>query len=74
MPFLVWGKIMERREFITVLGGAVATWPLTAHAEAHQPRRIGFLSQGSGPSRSVEAFRDGLRALGYVEGQTILND
>ena len=64
---------MERREFITLLGGAAAAWPFAAHAQ--QPakvRRIGFLFYGSpGPSPELDAFRQGLRELGYIEGQNI---
>jgi putative tryptophan/tyrosine transport system substrate-binding protein len=60
-----------RREFITLLGGAAA-WPLAARAQ--QPAkiaRVGFL--GLAPEFSgVEAFRAGLRDLGYVEGNNIV--
>jgi putative ABC transport system substrate-binding protein len=67
---------MRRREFITLLGGAAASyaWPITARAQ--QPRkvpRIGVLLPGTSTSFSVraKAFAEGLRDLGYVEGQTI---
>jgi len=63
---------MRRREFLGALGGAAA-WPLAAHAQ--QPAkvpRIGFLHYGStGPSPEVDAFRQGLSDLGYVEGKNI---
>jgi putative tryptophan/tyrosine transport system substrate-binding protein len=67
---------MRRREFITLLGGTVAAWPLAAHAATGQgsPHRIGFLgliSPSSHASR-VAALRAGLRDLGWVEGQNIL--
>ena len=63
---------MQRREFITLLGTAVA-WPLAAHAQ--QPGkvyRIGFLWDSPDAFvDALEAFRQGLHELGYVEGQTI---
>jgi hypothetical protein len=63
---------VRRREFITLLGG-IAAWPLAARAQ--QPAKvalIGFLHHGSpGPSLEVDAFRQGLRELGYVEGRNI---
>ena len=63
---------MKRREFITLLGGAVA-WPLAARAQ--QPSkvaRIGVLSLSAGPSPVDEGFQNGLRQLGYVEGQNLV--
>ena len=65
---------MRRREFITLLGGAAAAWPLAAHAQqATRPPRIGWLSTGSPISHrlSLAAFQDGLRALGYIEGGNV---
>jgi ABC-type uncharacterized transport system substrate-binding protein len=63
-----------RREFITLLGGAAAAWPLAARAQ--QPSRVprvGFLFYGARElSIEVDAFRQGLRELGYVEGQNII--
>ena len=65
---------MRRREFIKLLGGAVAAWPLTTRAQ--QSKRIfkvGHLESGL-PSSSpylLGAFRDGLRKLGYVEGNNL---
>ena len=63
---------MRRREFITLLGGAAASWPLAARAQqAKAPIRIGFLPLGS-PSNAydrslVEEFHQGLRMAGLVE-------
>src|SRR6516165_6571462 len=63
---------MRRREFITLLGGAAA-WPLVARAQ--QPgkiARIGFM-RGAGPNeKEFNAFRSGLHAHGYIEGQNIV--
>jgi putative tryptophan/tyrosine transport system substrate-binding protein len=64
---------MRRREFITLIGGAVA-WPLAARAQ--QPTklpRIGILwpNPSAASGHFVDAFREGLRELGYVEGQNI---
>ena len=64
---------MRRREFITLLGGAAAAWPLAARAQ--QPGklvRIGFLSGGAGPNPNIYGFQHGLRQLGYVEGQNLV--
>src|ERR1700751_1679195 len=64
--------MMKRREFITVLGGAAAAWPLTAHAQQSKVRLIGVLLLGNADAESFRAeLRDGLRKLGYIEGQNI---
>ena len=66
---------MSRREFFTLLGGAVATWPLSASAQqTTNVARIGFLGPASASSWAgrLEAFRSGLRDLGYTEGQNIV--
>jgi len=64
---------MKRREFITLLGGAAATWPFAARAQqTGKLYRIGFLWDGPDVfPDALEAFRQGLRELGYVEGRTI---
>jgi len=67
---------MRRREFITLIGGA-ATWPLAARAQrpASTLRRIGLLLPGNARTTVVrgqlEAFRQGLKEYGWVEGQNI---
>jgi putative ABC transport system substrate-binding protein len=64
---------MKRREFITLLGGAAA-WPVVARAQqAGSTTRIGLLWPGDAPpvSPRMESFRQGLRALGFVDGQNI---
>jgi ABC-type uncharacterized transport system substrate-binding protein len=67
---------MKRREFITLLGGAAA-WPFAARAQqTRKVHRVGYLSGGSATAslRYVEGFRQGLRDLGWVEGQNIVID
>ena len=66
---------MRRRDFVTLLGGSAAAWPLAARAQ--QPAKVPLLGYLTGDSDSADsprrkAFRDGLRNLGYNEGQTIL--
>ena len=70
---------MRRREFIAVIGGAAATWPLAAKAQ--QPdrmRRIGVLSGGSqsdpDTQGQVAQFRQGLQELGWTEGGNLRID
>jgi len=69
---------MKRREFIILLGGVAIAWPLAAHAQ--QPKnipRLCFLSFDLDPAASqsrFDGFFQGLRDLGYVDGQTITID
>ena len=63
---------MRRRDFISLIGGVAATWPLAARAQQPAMPVIGFLSSRS-PGESadlVAAFRKGLRQMGFVEGQS----
>jgi hypothetical protein len=59
---------MHRRQFITLLG-AVAIWPLAAQAQRKKTFRVGILANEKWPP--LDGLRDGLRSLGYVEGQNL---
>jgi putative tryptophan/tyrosine transport system substrate-binding protein len=69
---------MQRRDFITLLGGSAAVWPLAARAQQDgRVRRIGFLSTGartdaSGQQQRLGAFRRGLAELGWTEGRNLV--
>jgi putative ABC transport system substrate-binding protein len=67
---------MKRREFITLIGSGSVAWPLAARAQ--QPAkvpRVGILSPAaSETAATLTAFREGIRDLGYIEGQTIALD
>jgi len=64
---------VKRREFIALIGGAAAAWPLAARAQ--QPvrvKRIGLM--GNLQLRPIESFRNKLREFGYIEGQNLIVD
>jgi putative tryptophan/tyrosine transport system substrate-binding protein len=67
---------MQRREFITLLGGTVATWPFAVRAQQPAGRvyRVGYLAHGSWEQQIhlSKAFEEGLRSLGYRVGENVI--
>jgi ABC-type uncharacterized transport system substrate-binding protein len=66
---------VKRRDFITLLGGAAAAWPLAARAQTKQMRRVGvlmgFVASDPEAQSRVVAFENGLRELGWVKGRNL---
>jgi putative ABC transport system substrate-binding protein len=64
---------MQRRKFLTLLGGAAAGWPLTARAQPQAMPAVGYLSPTSfaNVSERLRALRQGLKEAGYIEGENV---
>src|SRR5580692_3351865 len=67
------GADMRRREFLGVVGGTAASWPIASRAQQPALPVIGFLNSASPAqyARMVTAFRQGLNDAGYVDGQNV---
>jgi putative ABC transport system substrate-binding protein len=60
---------MRRRDFLMLIGGAVAEWPLAARAQQPAPPIVGLLSNGTPPPQLLSALARGLQEFGFVEGR-----
>jgi putative ABC transport system substrate-binding protein len=65
---------MQRREFITILGGAAVVWPLAASAQQPAAPIIGILDNASPVAQNLAAFKQGLKETGYIDGQNVAID
>lgn len=68
---------MNRKKFVITLTAGLMTVPRTARAQTRKPARVGWVGAWYSPSAAAalfDAFRQGLRELGYIEGQTLSID
>jgi putative tryptophan/tyrosine transport system substrate-binding protein len=62
---------LRRRQFITLLSGAAAAWPVATHAQQAALALVGLLSGSQVDNRSLGAIRQGLKDAGYIEGRNL---
>jgi putative tryptophan/tyrosine transport system substrate-binding protein len=66
---------VKRREFISLLGGAALSWPISVRAQqATKMYRIGWLQPGPLPDSWIKGFRQGLQDFNYAEGKNLIID
>src|SRR5215470_7063010 len=65
---------MRRRDFIALLGGTAAAWPLTTHAQQSAMPMIGYLAEVPDVPHLNAAFQRGMAELGYVEGKNFATE
>ena len=70
---------MNRRQFLTLLGGAAAAWPLAARAQHERTHRVGMITGGSDENdpdarANIAAFAQAMQQLGWAEGRNLRTD